>query len=213
MKHYFLTNKYKQKGGVKLLLDNETFNRIYQNYDNSQVSHNLNNDLVATTYGEIKPEGVQNIINELNITNKDIFYDLGSGLGKVIMQFYINTPIEQAIGVEFYKERHNQAEKALLKLYKEFPNELDNDRIITYQHQNIKDVDLSDATIIFMCSTCYSNDLLDVIFNKIKDNKNIKYIISLKTYDKFKEICPKTKKINIPCTWNSNNSCTIYHKN
>jgi hypothetical protein len=77
---------------------------------------------------------------------------------------------------------------------------------------NINDVNLDDATILYLCSTCYSNDLLNNIYNKIKNNKHIKYIITLKDFNKFIHILPNKKVITISCTWNSNTNCNIYSK-
>lgn len=167
--------------------------------------------LVKSTYGEIKFDSVEKIIKELRINKNDIFYDLGSGNGKVTIHMYMRG-VKKSYGIEFFPERSYNSEFALKKLYKMFPHVLDDDRLISFQIQNIKDMYyLSDATVIFMCSTCYPSELLDVVFEKVKSCKNIRAIITHKEYPAFLKILSKTKTIQLPCTWSDNLTWHIYY--
>ena len=56
---------------------NDTYNKLKE--------HNKND--VFSTYGEIIPSGVCKIINNISIDKNDVFFDLGSGCGKVVTQF------------------------------------------------------------------------------------------------------------------------------
>lgn len=207
-KKYIYTLVNDQQGGKVMT---NMYHDLYKNNSNYSIDYSLNKgSLVYGTYGEIEEEGLQNLIKYLNIDKNDIFYDLGSGLGKVVLYFYIETSVKTSIGIEFYKKRSMEAEQVLKKLYKKKPQLLDDNRIITFQNSNIKDVNLDDATIIFMCSECYSPELLDTIYDKIKNNKNLKYLISIKKYDKFKELLPKETLIPTPCTWSKNKQTSVY---
>jgi len=63
-------------------------------------------------YGEINFGSVERVHRILDVNNKDIFVDLGSGVGKVVAQTFLNTKCKLSIGVEVSKERHEKAEKA-----------------------------------------------------------------------------------------------------
>lgn len=211
-----LNNKNKQKGGAIEKLTNDKLNKIYE-FTIQNINENLINDqdkqLVKSTYGEIKYEGAMTVMNECNIGPQDVFFDLGSGNGKMTMLVFVNGNVKKAIGVEFFPERYYNAEKGLKNLYKMMPELLSEDRTLSYQLQNIKDVYyLGDATVIFMCSTCYPEELLQIVYNKIKESPNIRCIITHKPFDKFKEILPNKKLIKVNCTWADNLDWTVYMK-
>ena len=106
----------------------------------------------------------------------------------------------------------SKRQNPLKNLYKQNIKLLNDERLVTFQNANIKDVELDDATIVYMCSTCYSPELLDIVYNKLRNNKNIRYIITLKDYPKFSNILPNSKKINIPCSWSNFTTCTIFSR-
>jgi len=198
-------NKYK--------LTDDSLKKIYD-FELKSLDNTLNNHLVNSVYGEILFDSVQTLINECNVNDSDVFYDLGSGNGKVVLQMYINGGVKESYGIEFYPERCYNAEIALKNMYKMFPEYLNDSRIVSYQQQNIKDVYyLNNATVIFMCSTCYPGELLDVVYDKIKESKNIRCIITHKEYTKFNEFSGFVHKtLNLPCTWSNNLMWHIYIK-
>lgn len=197
-------------------LTEDDINQIYKNINVGFIEDEPKNkkQMVEKVYGEILFDSVEKLIRLLNIDENDIFYDLGSGNGKLVMQVFSNSPVKKAYGIEFFPVRSHASEKALKNLYKMHPDLLDEDRIISYQIQNIKDIHyLDDATIIFMCSTCFPKELLDVVYDKIENNQNLRYLITHKTNDKFKNILPNVEEKTLPCTWSKNVSWHIYSKN
>jgi precorrin-6B methylase 2 len=216
MKNYILTNGQSNAPKNNITkLTNDQFEKIYATDDSRDVYRVDKNNLekgVYATYGEIKFDSIEDLIKEANITKDDIFYDLGSGSGKVVMQVYTNTSLNKAVGIEYFKKRHMMSEHALKKLYNFYPNNLENNKILTYYQGNILNFDITDATVIFMCSTCFNTDLMDGIFEKIKQCPNIRMVISLKEYDNYKEILPNKKEIKIKCSWAQSVSCRIYSK-
>lgn len=198
-------------------LSNEQLTKIYSDINVSFIENNPENQkqLVEKTYGEILYDSVEELIKQLGINSSDVFYDLGSGTGKLVMQVYANTPVNKAYGIEFFQDRSYAAEKALKRMYVIAPHLLNTDRLISHQIQNIKDVHYMDnATIIFMCSTCFPSALMEIVYNKIKNNQNLRHIITTetKTHDDFKKILPNTKIITLPCTWSKEVRWIIYSK-
>jgi precorrin-6B methylase 2 len=162
----------------------------------------------APTYGEILFDSLKTVLDDLKLTRNDVFYDLGAGIGKVAIQTYLTTPVKKSVGVELSKTRHNKAET----IKKELQNagKLDNNRQLLFLNKNIKDVDLSDATVVFMCSTCFSEKLMETILDKLNRNKNKRlFIITLKalpTQNQFK----LEKTYTLPMTWSNGSLVHVY---
>ena len=188
----------------------EYIRKLYKNKSGFQLApddllRNKNDKNVFPTYGEILPEAVSIMISLLEIDNSDVMYDLGSGTGKVPTQFYLESPVKKAVGVELGTHRFN--------ISMEIKNYIDTHFYSKYKdlefiNDNMTNVDLSDATIVYMCSTCFSNELLQEMYNKIKYNENLKYIISLKEIPGLQY----TFKKKLPMTWNQAGSDTHFYE-
>lgn len=78
----------------------------------------------AETYGELQYTGVRSLIKHSNIGESDVFYDLGSGIGKVVLQIAIDTPCQKINGIELSATRMASANQALerFKLYEKKKN-------------------------------------------------------------------------------------------
>ncbi len=168
---------------------------------------------VFSTYGEILPSSVSKMIKNLFIDHNDVFYDLGSGSGKVVIQFYLQTPVKKAIGVEISSKRYYQSEQMMKVVKNEF--KLKNKKL-GFMHENIvsKKLSYKDGTIFYLCSTCFDDKLMKSIFNKItKEAKNLKAIVSLRPFPDTCDVSRFTKKKNIklPCTWAKDTDAVIYY--
>jgi len=189
---------------------NEIYSFTLENIENDSTD---NAKLVNSTYGEMTFDGVEKMIQEAGVQPTDHFYDLGSGHGRVTMHVFLKGGVKKAYGIEYYPERSYNSERALKKLYKMFPDILDEDRLISYQIQNIKDLHfLEDATVLYMCSTCYPEDLLVIVYDKVKASKMIRCIVTHKEFDKFRDFLPNHKTVVLPCTWNANVTWHIYSR-
>lgn len=117
------------------------------------------------TYGEITAKGLEQLIEHFknNLQAHDVFYDLGSGIGKVATQVALTTPA-RAVGIELSPTRHAIAAHIKDELVQK--NILANDKL-RFIEGNILDVNLNNATVIFMCSTCFSDELMKKITENI----------------------------------------------
>lgn len=119
----------------------------------------------SPTYGEITRQGIEKLRELSSPTNQDVFYDLGSGIGRACMEIAIFWPVKKVVGIELSKTRFElalQAQKKLAQLNYHLPR---NKKLI-FKQQNILNADLSDATIIYMCSTCYPDALMQTLVEK-----------------------------------------------
>ena len=64
---------------------------------------------LAARYGEITPRGFRTLAARLEIGERDIFADLGSGVGKACHQAVQEYNVRAACGVELSKTRHDRA--------------------------------------------------------------------------------------------------------
>jgi SAM-dependent methyltransferase len=161
----------------------------------------------AATYGEIKFDSAQKLLEYLKPTKEDVFYDLGSGVGKFVLHAYLTTDIRKSVGIELSGTRYELAVKALKAAGQE--NLFDPKRETKFLNGNIITEDFSDATIVFICSTCYSEDLMEKIGAKLASLKPGTKIASLKEFKSE----PKLKHIDtlkLPMTWSEGSNVHIY---
>jgi hypothetical protein len=169
---------------------------------------------VYFTYGEILYPSLNKIIQYMDIDENDVFYDFGSGVGKVVLQVLLNTPVKKAIGIEFNKKRNDVAVKVYKQVKHEFP-ELIKNREFECLNKNFLEVDVSDATIIYACSTLFAPPLLADIAKVIDQHcPKLKYLISIPSvkYDYTHIPCESVKVediMDIDCTWDKT-VCYIY---
>ena len=55
---------------------------------------------LSQVYGETSFDLICQMIDEINITKDDVFLDLGSGVGQVVLQMAAATPCKICLGVE-----------------------------------------------------------------------------------------------------------------
>lgn len=130
------------------------------------------------TYGEIKPASLTKLLQELGITKNDILYDLGSGTGKVVVQSYLEFPFKKVVGIEISQNRHKKSMDALSQLKKR--GLIKKKRTINFIQGDIVETPYTDATVIYMCSTCFSDELMTKLAEKISQLKKGARVITLK---------------------------------
>jgi hypothetical protein len=70
----------------------------------------------ASTYGEITSLGVRQMCDRVGISESDVFLDMGSGVGKAVLQIALERGTRRSIGVELSRSRHRNAGKAVSAL-------------------------------------------------------------------------------------------------
>ncbi len=158
------------------------------------------------TYGEILPSSLQTILNDLHIKEGQTFYDLGSGVGKSVVQAFLEYPFSKAVGIELSPTRFKQAEVVAQKL---------KNRTLEFRNEDFVMSDISDADVIYMASTCYPDELMNKLLDRFVTLKDGTIIISLRSLPHralslgFKLI----NKYSLPMTWIERNSVYVYKLN
>lgn len=186
----------------------------------------------APTYGEITDPSMQALVDTLAIKKGDVFYDLGSGIGKLVTYMYMATDVRKAIGVELAKSRHDKAVSGLKRLYaqtsrrkqkelidvdsdeareglggavkliaREGENTSGETRELAFIHDDMLEHDLSDANAIFMCATCFSEELLQKLTDKfVKEAKPGLRVVTLKKLPEHPQLRHRDTRL-LPTSW------------
>lgn len=145
----------------------------------SREDQTLAQQNIFLTYGEILPEGLAKLFNFIKPTVNDSFVDLGSGVGKAVMQSYLASEMTASYGVEIDKARNNIALEALEELKQSIPNFFTNKaKIIELHNTNIIDFDFNLVSIVFCNATCFGPNLMGVISNKINNSRSVRAVMS-----------------------------------
>ncbi len=143
--------------------------RLYRGVDGFLISQQEERQVRAARgsplYGEITPMGVQRLLERLELGERDTFYDLGSGAGKVVLQTAMTVRLRRCVGIELARSRVRMARSMLRRARKE---KLIVARRCVFQNRNLLDVDLSDATCVYTCSTAFSLRFMRMIARKLE---------------------------------------------
>lgn len=127
---------------------------------------------LSLTYGEIEYKSfyrilcmVQSIDN--SSTNETIFYDLGSGSGRAIIAATLTQNFQNAKGIEILSSLYDIS-KAVESIYLESYRHLlhQSTGSMEFILGSILDYDWSDGDIVFVNSTCFTDDLMNQVSQK-----------------------------------------------
>jgi SAM-dependent methyltransferase len=146
-------------------LDKPAFEKKLSHLSKEEMSKKLNdpefweeyNDKFV--YGEISKDGVNNLANYLQ-KYSGIFYDIGSGNGKLLIHLSLITNFDKYIGGEIIELRHKYALKINEKIGQN----------VTFICDDVLNLDISDANFIFLDDLMFPRDLRTKILKKIPYN-------------------------------------------
>lgn len=163
-----------------------------------------------STYGEIVVGSLEQLINIVQPTCDDVFYDLGSGKGQAPLYMAMRTPMRKCVGIELAQTRHNYAVQAREKFYQ---HAADCDCIVEFYHDDFTDSTLSfdDATIVWMNSTCYPEEVMHKIVQRLSTLPSGLRIISLKALPSPEKYHFKlVQQFTLPMTWSGSVNTHLY---
>ena len=159
----------------------QTMNRIYKDADDGfqiprEDEQAVKKSKGSPIYGEINQKALSTLLDYLNLGPKDIFYDLGSGVGKVVLQTVLTTNVGQAYGIELSATRYQEAKAALEKaksIASLTPGRL------KFLNQDLLLADLSKATVVYTCSTAFSAGFMTKLTERLSQFKQPFRLVSL----------------------------------
>ena len=118
----------------------------------------------SAVYGEITKGATDSIVDEFkkHFNSDTVFYDLGCGLGKMVIHIGLKYNVKKSCGIELSSERL----KAALDIKGEFCKDNGN---IEFTHGDFFKLDISDATVIYVDNTAMSSELASDLFEVIPE--------------------------------------------
>jgi precorrin-6B methylase 2 len=157
----------------------EEYKNNLKNYDGSE----------KFAYGEITKVGTENIYkwikSNVDFTEGVVFYDIGSGHGKMVMHLSLISNFKKIVGIELSELRYKYCLDILNQI-----GDLEN---VEFINDDVLNCDISDATVVFMNDALLPQDLIHSIFSKLKPGT---IVISIEE-NKFKPL----GKIDVEVSW------------
>lgn len=179
-------------------------------YSNTQTQNTHPNPKseIGETYGEVLYPSIDKLLAELTLTQRDIFVDFGSGLGKMVTQVFLKSPVKEAYGVEILPKLHQQAISVAQTLENDLPIFYNDGRKLTFLLGSFLEIPLPTATVVMIVATCFPQSLLNALGKIIEGMPSIHTVLSLRPMSTLRRLNFK-KTIRIECSWDTT-LCYMY---
>lgn len=158
------------------------------------------------TYGELCFDGARHMMELLQIRPSDNFYDIGCGVGKLVLQTALTTGAT-CTGVELCKSRFDKAARALN--YVRSKTYIPNVRLIK---SDATQLNYSVATVVYMCSTCFETSMMEKIIRSLSPGCRVVLQTppaGLKGYPRIEQL-ELIQTIPVPVTWTGSVNLYVY---
>lgn len=184
-------------------------NTLYNQKELPTLNKNQNKN-ISETYGEILYESLATLMDAIVISEQDIFIDLGSGLGKVAIQFFLNSGVKESYGIEIVPELHERSAIAAQKVKVDLPDFFIGERKLMFIANNFLNISLNNATIALIASPCFSQTILNSLGEILNNTPSIHTVLSLRPISTLKRLI-FVNTIRVECSWDTA-LCYIYTK-
>lgn len=202
------------KGGTmkKPLSNRQIMNRIYQDISGFEIPKvdiaRIKESKGSPVYGEINTRALEKLHEYLDIRTGDIFYDLGSGVGKVVLQTGLFTKAQKVVGVELSENRHEDAMAALKRASEIAPLAA---KKCSFINDDLMNIDLSSASIIYTCSTAFSDLFMRQIAKRLADFSHKYRLVTLQELPNEKHL-KRVDTIYLDMSWARKTAVHIYER-
>lgn len=161
---------------------------------------------VSETYGEILYSSVETLLSAISISEQDVLFDLGSGLGKLVIQVFLTSVVKEACGIEIIPELHQQSLNAAQRVQHDLPDFYAGQRKLTFLSGSFLDISLAKASILIIGSPCFSQRILYPLGEIINHTPGIHTVMSLRPIPNLKRLSFR-KVLRLECSWDT---CLCY---
>lgn len=175
-------------------------------YNNVQKYHEKKQ--ISETSGEILYEGINKLLSHIPLNHNDIFFDLGSGIGKIVLQVFLNSVVKEACGIEIVSTSHQQALRAADRVLQELPEFYAGNRKLSFLYGSFLETPLIGATVVLINAICFSQDIVQALGNIINQSPSIHTVLTLRPINTLQHHRFK-KTIRIECSWDTA-LCYVY---
>ena len=158
--------------------------RLYRGVDGFEIPHedsrNIRRSRGSPIYGELMPTASLRLLEQLRLGPQDQFHDLGAGIGKLVLLAAMTTPVRRAVGTELSRSRVALGQRVLAAARRE---DLPGAERAELHHGDMLKVDLSDATVIYSCSTAFSGAFMRRLLARLVALPRLRLFVSLRDLD------------------------------
>jgi len=188
--------------------------KIYRGVDGYTSELSNYDPKFAYTYGEMRLSGIQKLIDLYKSiypissypSDRRVFYDLGSGIGKNVIMVASMEPHILSKGIELVEYRHNIAMDAWNKVQKSVQSRVE------FMNKSFLDVSLNNAAWIFISNMCFSEQVNKELAEKLEKELQKNTLIASSKPFVFSNKFELVKTISIPMTWDASSETLIYRK-
>ncbi|KAK3261503.1 hypothetical protein CYMTET_29586 [Cymbomonas tetramitiformis] len=164
-------------------------------------------------YGEITVTGMFAMASALQLDQESIFYDLGSGLGKLVLFAALTCNVRRAVGHEISERRHVSAVAALAHIDSEHHPGIS--ETVCFKQADFTQEDYTDATHVYLASLLYTDDTLVKVCDKLCASPGLKAVLSIRELPLGNPLLrklPTQKQVSVRCSWDVERatSATLY---
>ena len=193
-------------------VDDEWIVNRYQTEDDTETAP-------PSTYGEVTVRGARQLFHFMDLYKRNQekekkveFWDLGSGVGRLVIQSFIEIPsISRAVGIELCPSRHDMALRArssILNIVKKERSRLD-----FIQGDILDTSNTITATHIYVASLCFTADMMHSLANILLSENNcpnIKTVASLQPIPFAGRKVPACRLEYIEMSWTPGQGSVVY---
>lgn len=162
----------------------------------------------SSTYGELMPSATAKLLAALELDRDDVFYDLGAGVGKVVLLAAATTEVRRAVGVELARSRVDQAERAFAAARRAG---LAGVRRAKMVHADLLSVDMTDATVAYTCSTAFSSPFMRKLTKRLATLPQLRLLASLQDLDPHPAFEP-LRVLRLDASWKRRTQVHLYRR-
>lgn len=132
------------------------------------------------TYGDLLYYSALKLLKWLDPKPSDVFMDVGFGLGKLLFQVFLTTDVARVVGIEINECRFTIATQVAAELKHKLPKLFEHDRSIDLFCGDFLESSFPSVTMIYLCCTVFSFELLSAIGKKINTMNGVQKIASFR---------------------------------
>lgn len=157
-------------------------------------------------YGELMPSATERLFAYLELSKRDVFYDLGSGIGKVVLHAALALPLRRAVGIEMVRRRHDLAVEVLDQIDARGLLQTETCELWCGDFMRLP---ISDATVIYTCSTAFPDALMSRLARRVARLPKLRCFVSLREPEVLHGL-ELVDVLNLDASWRRNSKAFVY---
>jgi hypothetical protein len=144
----------------------------------------------------------------LDLQRDDVFFDLGAGIGKVVLLAVLGSEVGRAIGIELAPGRCALAERVLAQARRE---RLPGARRAQMRCADLLACELDEATVVYTCSTAFSTRFMRKLARRLATLPRLRLLASLQDLDPHPAFEPR-EIMRVDASWRRATAVHLYRR-